>query len=116
MQGALIYLEAPVKICGDVHGQYSDVLRLFDRGGFPPVVNYLFLGDYVDRGPHSCEVVTLFIAYKLKFPGNFFTLRGNHECGAINRVYGFLDEVVRKYGPKLGNDLWIAYQASMKFR
>ncbi|CAP29442.3 Protein CBG09902 [Caenorhabditis briggsae] len=109
-QGVMLELEAPVKICGDVHGQYSDVLRLFDRGGFPPLVNYLFLGDYVDRGPQSLEVVCLFLAYKVKFPGNFFMLRGNHECGSINRVYGFLDEVCRKYGPKVGAGLWNTFQ------
>ncbi|CAI5442606.1 unnamed protein product [Caenorhabditis angaria] len=109
-QGSMVEIEAPVKICGDVHGQYADVLRLFDRGGFPPIVNYLFLGDYVDRGPQSLEVVTLFIAYKIKFPGNFFLLRGNHECGAINRVYGFLEEVTRRYGPKLGATLWNSFQ------
>ncbi|CAB3404022.1 unnamed protein product [Caenorhabditis bovis] len=109
-QGAMVEIEAPVKICGDVHGQYSDVLRLFDRGGFPPIVNYLFLGDYVDRGSQSLEVVTLFIAYKLKFPGNFFLLRGNHECGAINRVYGFLEEITRRYGPKNGMNLWNIFQ------
>ncbi|EGT52801.1 hypothetical protein CAEBREN_00302 [Caenorhabditis brenneri] len=109
-QGAMVELEPPIKICGDVHGQYADVLRLFDKAGFPPLVNYLFLGDYVDRGPHSLEVVTLFLAYKVKFPGNFFMLRGNHECGSINRVYGFLEEVIRKYGTKFGADLWNAFQ------
>ncbi|UMM25948.1 hypothetical protein L5515_005552 [Caenorhabditis briggsae] len=109
-QGAMVEIEAPVKICGDVHGQFSDVLRMFDRGCFPPLVNYLFLGDYVDRGPQSLEVVTLFIAYKVKFPNNFFMLRGNHECGTINRVYGFLDEVSRKYGSKTGMTLWNSFQ------
>ncbi|CAI2335635.1 unnamed protein product [Caenorhabditis sp. 36 PRJEB53466] len=109
-QGSMVELEAPVKICGDVHGQYSDVLRLFDRGGFPPFVNYLFLGDYVDRGSQSLETVTLFLAYKVKYPGNFFMLRGNHECGAINRVYGFLDEVGRKYDSKIAGTLWNNFQ------
>ncbi|CAL2038464.1 unnamed protein product [Caenorhabditis brenneri] len=110
-QGSMVEVEPPIKICGDVHGQYSDVLRMFERGGFPPLANYLFLGDYVDRGPQSLEVVTLFIAYKVKFPCNFFMLRGNHECGTINRVYGFLDEISRKYGSKTGMVLWNAYQA-----
>lgn len=109
-QGSMVEVEAPVKVCGDVHGQYSDVLRLFDKGQFPPLANYLFLGDYVDRGPQSLEVVTLFLAYKCKFPNNFFMLRGNHECGAINRVYGFLDEIQRKYGPRNAMTLWTAFQ------
>merc|ERR1712216_1045646 len=88
-QSALLELEAPVKICGDLHAQYYDLLRLFDHGGFPPESNYLFLGDYVDRGKQSLETIALLMLYKVKYPENFFMLRGNHECASITRIYGF---------------------------
>ena len=100
-QPCLLELEAPLKICGDVHGQYSDLLRLFEYGGFPPEANYLFLGDYVDRGKQGLEVICLLLAYKVKYPENFFMLRGNHECSSISRIYGFYDECKRRYNIKL---------------
>jgi len=87
-QPVLLDLEAPLKIVGDIHGQYYDLLRLFEYGGFPPESNYLFLGDYVDRGPNGLETICLLLAYKIRYPENFFMLRGNHESAAINRIYG----------------------------
>uniref|UniRef100_A0A8I4A084 Serine/threonine-protein phosphatase n=1 Tax=Callithrix jacchus TaxID=9483 RepID=A0A8I4A084_CALJA len=100
-QPILLELEAPLKIRGGIHGQYCDLLRLFEYGGFPPESNYLFLGDSVDRRKQSLETVCLLLAYKIKYPENFFLLRGNHECASINRIYGFSDACKRSYNIKL---------------
>ncbi|KAL5611734.1 hypothetical protein BROUX41_000691 [Berkeleyomyces rouxiae] len=100
-QPALLELDAPVKVVGDVHGQFTDLIRMFEMCGFPPQANYLFLGDYVDRGKQSLETILLLLCYKLKFPQNFFLLRGNHECANVTRVYGFYDECKRRCNLKV---------------
>ncbi|KAK4216030.1 Serine/threonine-protein phosphatase PP-Z [Rhypophila decipiens] len=100
-QPALLELDAPVKIVGDVHGQYTDLIRMFEMCGFPPNANFLFLGDYVDRGKQSLETILLLLCYKLKYPENFFLLRGNHECANVTRVYGFYDECKRRCNVKI---------------
>ncbi|QPG72995.1 hypothetical protein FOA43_000299 [Brettanomyces nanus] len=95
-QPMMLELAAPVKIAGDIHGQFHDLLRIFKLCGFPPNANYLFLGDYVDRGKQSLETIILLLCLKIKFPENFFMLRGNHESAGITRMYGFYDECKRR--------------------
>ncbi|PKI67771.1 hypothetical protein CRG98_011821 [Punica granatum] len=89
------------RLRSDIHGQYCDLLRLFEYGGFPPTTNYLFLGNYVDYGKQSLETMCLLLAYKIKYPENFFLLRGNHECSSISRIHGFYDECKRRFNVRL---------------
>lgn len=99
---SLLELESPIKITGDFHGQFYDLLRLFSISGGPPPHNkFLLVGDFVDRGKQSVETICLLIAYKVRYPDSIFLLRGNHECNAITRMYGFYDECKRRYNLSL---------------
>lgn len=95
-QPTLLKLSPPVKIVGDIHGQFFDLIRIFESCGYPPYTNYLFLGDYVDRGYKSLESILLLLCFKIKYPENFFMLRGNHESANITKIYGFYDECKRR--------------------
>jgi serine/threonine-protein phosphatase 4 catalytic subunit len=103
-------LRAPITVCGDIHGQFFDLQELFRVGGECPDTNYIFLGDYVDRGYHSVESFLLLLATFVRYPYRLTLLRGNHEARQTTQAYGFYDECIRKFGSanvwKLCTDLF----------
>ncbi|KAL9659920.1 hypothetical protein QQ045_024730 [Rhodiola kirilowii] len=109
---SLLKLKAPIKIFGDLHGQFGDLMRLFDEYGSPSTagdisyIDYLFLGDYVDRGQHSLETMTLLLALKVEYPHNVHLIRGNHEAADINALFGFRTECIERMGERDGAWAW----------
>lgn len=96
----ILQIEAPVYVYGDIHGQYQDLIRFLEMTDVPPKSKLLFLGDYVDRGKNSIEVLALLFALKMKYPNHVYMIRGNHECPEVNANYGFLQECMERYSPE----------------
>ena len=101
-------ISGPINICGDLHGNLSDLLLCFQRGGSPPSVKWLFLGDYVDRGEYSIEVITLLFSLKIKYPNHIYLIRGNHECVELTESFGFANDCLQRYEAQ-GEKIWTAF-------
>ena len=91
-------LECPITVCGNIQGQFVDLLEIFDIGGEVPETNYIFLGDFVDRGYNSIETFIFLLILKIKYPNHITLLRGHHESRYITQFYGFYEECQKKYG------------------
>jgi protein phosphatase len=98
---ACLRLTGDFIVVGDLHGDIDSLLRIFERGGYPPKRSYLFLGDYVDRGENSCAVVFLLFALKVLFPQNVYLIRGNHESRGVTRVHGFRKECYEEFSAEM---------------
>ena len=102
-ENSLLQLHGNFVVVGDIHGNINDLLRIFERCGYPPKSNYIFLGDYVDRGPNSLEVIIFLFCFKILYPNNLFMIRGNHECESITTIYGFKKDCDKKYDQTVYN-------------
>ena len=95
----ILEISPPITLIGDIHGQFQDLMEIFYQQGYPKDgISFIFIGDYVDRGLNSVEVLLILLLLKIQYPNQVYMTRGNHESRMITQQYGFYDEILRKYG------------------
>eukprot|EP00928_Gymnodinium_smaydae_P019755 TRINITY_DN175_c0_g1_i18.p1 TRINITY_DN175_c0_g1~~TRINITY_DN175_c0_g1_i18.p1 ORF type:complete len:696 (-),score=146.78 TRINITY_DN175_c0_g1_i18:500-2587(-) len=111
-EDSLVEVPLPCRVYGDIHGQLLDLLEFFNAFSWPDKrrgdifsMNYVFLGDFVDRGAYSCDVIALLFSLKILYPTKVFLVRGNHEDRLMNVNYGFQADCIRKF-PHEGEEVW----------
>ena len=98
-ESSILEISPPITLVGDIHGQFQDLMEIFYQQGYPKDgISFIFIGDYVDRGLNSVEVLLTLLILKIQYPKQIFLTRGNHESRMITQQYGFYDEILRKYG------------------
>ena len=107
---AVLRLTGEFIIVGDIHGSIRSLIHIFTQNGYPPEKNYIFLGDYVDRGAFSCEVIMLLFSLKCLYPENIYLLRGNHECTSLTERYGFKKECIKRAELKFYQEIITAFE------
>jgi len=100
-ESCVLNLNGKFIIVGDIHGDIQTLIRIFGKYGYPPKTSYIFLGDYVDRGQRSCEVILMLFSLKILYSDNIYLLRGNHEFDSMNCAFGFKDECLKKFNNEI---------------